>query len=84
VNVVATLKKTDDADRRLSKKKSGRVSHFGDERLAGKLLAMGVLPGSRIELRRRAPFGGGWYVKVDNLLLALRQQEIDSIVLTKE
>lgn len=47
-------------------------------------MAMGVLPGSRIELRRRAPFGGGWYVKVDNLLLALRQCEVDSIVLTKE
>jgi len=47
-------------------------------------MAMGVLPGSRVELCRRAPFGGGWYVKVDNLLLALRQHEIDSIVLTTE
>lgn len=84
MKVVATLKKTDDAHLRLSNRRSGHVSHFADERLGGKLMAMGVLPGSRIELRRRAPFGGGWYVKVDNLLLALRQQEIDSIVLIKE
>ena len=63
------------------KKDTGIVSHFCDERLAGKLLSMGVLPGSRLELHRKAPFGGGWYVRVDNMLLALRQEEVDCIVL---
>lgn len=82
--MVATSKKTDAATHSLIERRAGRVERFSDPRLGGKLMAMGVLPGSRIELRRRAPFGGGWYVKVDNLLLALRQCEVDSIVLIKE
>lgn len=60
---------------------AGFIMRFTNETLAGKLLSMGVLPGSRFELVRRAPFGGGWYVKVDNLLLALRREEVESIVL---
>ncbi len=63
------------------KKGAGIVSHFCNERLAGKLMAMGVLPGSKLQLHRKAPFGGGWYVRVDNMLLALRQEEVDCIVL---
>ena len=82
--MVATSNNTDAGKQRLRERRAGQVAHFSDPRLGGKLMAMGVLPGSRIELRRRAPFGGGWYVKVDNLLLALRQCEVDSIVLTKE
>lgn len=58
---------------------SGVVSHFGDQHLAGRLMAMGVLPGSRVEVMRSAPFGGGFYVKADNLLLALRSEEAQSI-----
>lgn len=44
-------------------------------------MAMGLLPGSRVAIVRRAPFGGGWYVKVDNFYLALRKEEAASIVL---
>ncbi len=62
------------------KKVGGIISHFTDQPMAAKLMAMGVLPGSRIEPYRKAPFGGGWYVRVDNLLLALREDELDSIV----
>jgi ferrous iron transport protein A len=58
----------------------GEVSHFSDERAASRLMSMGVLPGSVIELVRRAPFGGGWYVKVDGLLLALRDREVNCIL----
>lgn len=60
---------------------SGVVSHFGDQQLAGRLMAMGVLPGSRVEVLRSAPFGGGFYVKADNLLLALRSEEAQSILI---
>lgn len=60
---------------------SGVVSHYKDELLAGKLMAMGILPGSRVQLIRKAPIGGGCYVKVDNLLIALRQSEAANIVL---
>lgn len=44
-------------------------------------MAMGVLPGSRVEVLRSAPFGGGLYVKVDNLLLALRSEEAQIILI---
>jgi ferrous iron transport protein A len=57
------------------------VSHFADEQVASKLMAMGILPGSRIQLIRKSPFGGGWFVKVDNTYIALRKQEAACIVL---
>lgn len=57
------------------------VSHFTNERIAGKLMAMGILPGTTIKVIRRAPFGGGCYIKADNMLLALRKDEACSIVL---
>jgi ferrous iron transport protein A len=58
-----------------------QVSHFKDTCMACKLLAMGILPGTEIELIRKAPFGGGCYVKADNILVALREEEAKCIVL---
>lgn len=43
-------------------------------------MSMGVLPGSRIDLIRKAPLGGGWYVKIDRQFIALRKEELDCIV----
>lgn len=57
------------------------VSHFGDQTLAGRLISMGVLPGSLVMVMRSAPFGGGMYVKADNLLLALRSEEAGTIII---
>lgn len=59
----------------------GTVARFNDERLGSKLLAMGVLPGSRLEILRAAPFGGGVVVKIDDHLLALRKEELLCIIL---
>lgn len=42
---------------------------------------MGVLPGSLVMVMRSAPFGGGMYVKADNLLLALRSEEAGTIII---
>ncbi|MCB0528133.1 MAG: ferrous iron transport protein A [Saprospiraceae bacterium] len=52
-----------------------------DPALAGKLTAMGVLPGTLIELVRPAPFGKAYYIKVDGVRLALREEEAASILL---
>lgn len=41
----------------------------------GKLTAMGVLPGAKIEMVRMAPFGQAYYIKVDGVRLALRAEE---------
>ena len=59
----------------------GRIEGFSSEHLAGKLIAMGVLPGTDIELLQAAPLGGGWYVRAGNLCLALRSSELEGIIL---
>ena len=68
----------------LSELKSGKggfVSHFTNQLIASKLMSMGVLPGSRLEIIRKAPFGGGCYVKADKHYLALRKQEAACIIM---
>lgn len=59
----------------------GRIDHFTDELIAGKLMTMGVLPGSKVQVVRIAPFKGGFYLKVDGSNMVLRKQEADNIVL---
>lgn len=63
------------------KGKVGIVSHFTDQHVASKMMAMGILPGCRIELIRYAPFGGGCYIKADKHYLALRKQEAACIIM---
>lgn len=65
----------------LQRGQEGTVSHIDNERIAGKLMAMGVLPGSVVRLIRKAPFGGAWYIKADNITIALRREEAESIIL---
>lgn len=56
------------------------VAGFTNDRLASKLMAMGILPGSTLKLVRKAPFGGAWYVAVDQQFIALRRQEAAAIL----
>ncbi len=60
---------------------SARTLAFADPELACKLTAMGVLPGTRIEMVRHAPFGSAYYIKVDGIRMALREEEAASILL---
>ncbi|MEN0006030.1 MAG: FeoA family protein [Bacteroidota bacterium] len=60
---------------------AGYIDSFTDKRAGSKLLAMGVLPGSKVEVLRAAPFGGALYVKVNQSYLALRTKEAASILL---
>lgn len=60
---------------------SGFVAQFTNEQIGCKLLAMGVFPGSQVEIVREAPFGGGLFLKIDGNYLALRQQEAACILL---
>ncbi len=57
-----------------------RTISFADPALAGKLTAMGVLPGASIEMVRMAPFGQAYYIKVDGVRLALRAEEAATIL----
>lgn len=57
------------------------ASAFSDPSLAGRLTSMGVLPGSSIEMIRTAPFGFAYYVKVNGVRIALREEEAANILL---
>ena len=65
----------------LKKGTVGIISHFSNPLIGGKLMAMGFLPGTQVQLIRKAPFGGGCYVKAKNISVALRQAEANSIIL---
>lgn len=60
---------------------SANTIAFSDPALAGKLTAMGVLPGTRIEMVRTAPFGEAYYIKADGVRMALREEEAASILI---
>lgn len=65
----------------LNKNESAKALAFSNSELACKLTSMGVLPGARVEMVRKAPFGNAYYVKVDGIRLALREEEAASILL---
>ncbi|MBK8554347.1 MAG: ferrous iron transport protein A [Lewinellaceae bacterium] len=60
---------------------SAKAIAFADTALAGKLTAMGLLPGTLVEMVRKAPFGKAYYIKADGVRLALREEEAASILL---
>ena len=62
-------------------KGSAKALAISDSELACKLTAMGVLPGTMVELVRHSPFGSAYYVKVDGIRFALRAEEAASILL---
>ena len=62
--------------------RSGIIVHFMDNIIAGKLMTMGVLPGSEVRLIRKAPFKGGLYLKIDGGNMVLREKEAETIILS--
>jgi ferrous iron transport protein A len=57
------------------------IKSFSNHQLAAKLMAMGILPGTEIVMIRKSPFGGAYYIKAKNHLVALRKIEAFSIKL---
>ncbi len=62
-------------------KESANTISISDQELACRLTAMGVLPGTTIELVRKSPFGRAYYIKVDGVRMALREEEAVQILL---
>jgi ferrous iron transport protein A len=65
----------------LKKGQSGSIVRVGGEReLLARLLEMGLLEGSRVELVHEAPFGGDPVaVRVRGALIALRRNEANLV-----
>ena len=67
------------ADLKISEK--GIIKSFSDEALSIKLIEMGCLPGSEIQINFTAPFNGPIAIKVAGNHLSLRKEEAQSISL---
>jgi ferrous iron transport protein A len=57
---------------------------FTDEILSLKLLEMGCLPGTEVELTHLAPFGDPIAVKVSGYTLSMRKEEAATIQVKKQ
>jgi len=55
------------------------ILSYQEGRIASKLMAMGLLPGAPVELIRKSPFGGAYYIKSNEHLLALRTAEAKAV-----
>jgi ferrous iron transport protein A len=67
------------ADLRIGEK--GVICCFSDQEMSLKLLEMGCLPGSEIELSAKAPFGDPICIKVLGYSLSMRIDEAATIKL---
>ena len=57
------------------------VIGFTNVAIGSQLLTMGIKHGALLEVVRKAPFGGGYYCKIDNIIfIGLRTQELDCIL----
>jgi ferrous iron transport protein A len=65
----------------LSPGESGQICSFKDDKLALKLLDMGCLPGTEVEMKFSAPLGDPICISVDGYRLSLRKAEAATISL---
>ena len=63
----------------LKEGEKGVIVSYNNDKIAGKLLSMGVLPGKTLRLIRRSLFGGGLYLKMEDHIIALRKDEANHI-----
>ena len=62
---------------------SGQICSFKDDKLALKLLDMGCLPGTEVEMKFAAPLGDPICISVDGYRLSLRMAEAATISLVE-
>ena len=65
----------------MSPKESSRIARFDDSIIAGKLMAMGILPQAQIELVRRNALGHTFVYRINSRFkIALRRDEAVTIM----
>ncbi|MFK7775189.1 MAG: ferrous iron transport protein A [Saprospiraceae bacterium] len=57
------------------------VQNFTDSQMGGKLMTMGMLPGSLVQLVRKASAGKTFFIKVNGFGMAVRKNEAANILL---
>ena len=65
----------------LKKGEKAIIESFENNVIAQRLISMGLRPGSSIELVSKAPFNGGYYLKIDRQRIVIRTKEAKTIIL---
>ena len=62
------------------------VSGYNTEDIPAKLYEMGFIPGTKLQIRNKAPFGGPICISIvtNKSVLALRRNEADKILINKK
>lgn len=60
-----------------------RIDSVGDSKLKNRLMSMGLIPGTRIEVLRSAPLGDPIAIRLRSYNLALRRSDAEQILVTK-
>ncbi len=58
---------------------SAFVSVLNENNFTCKLMNLGIMPKTKVTMVRKAPFGGAFYIKIDNIQMAMRESEASSI-----
>tara|TARA_B110000495_G_C22990176_1_gene582971 strand:+ start:1286 stop:1507 length:222 start_codon:yes stop_codon:yes gene_type:complete len=64
----------------ISINKAVEILSFKHQLVAQKLITMGVIPGREIEVLRKSPFGGTYYIRVSDFYFAIRKVEAAAII----
>lgn len=62
---------------------SAYVTQLIENPFTCKLMTLGIIPQSVVTMVRKAPFGGAFYIKLDNHQMAVRVEEAKSIFVEK-
>ena len=63
---------------------SGIIAALEENAYTCKLLTLGLLPGARVTMVRKSPFGDAFYVKMEGYQLAVRKDEAMTIKIMTE
>ena len=58
-----------------------KVKAFKSRQIESDFLSFGLLPGSVLELRRKAPFGGSLYIILESHIMAIRRREAIEVII---
>ncbi|HMT52902.1 MAG: ferrous iron transport protein A [Saprospiraceae bacterium] len=58
---------------------SAYVSVLNENKFTCKLMNLGIMPKTKVTMVRKSPFGGAFYIKIDNIQMAMRESEANTI-----
>ena len=62
---------------------SVRIDSIGDSEIKQRLMTMGLIPGTRVEVLRSAPFGDPIAIRLRAYNLAIRKSDAEKILVSK-